>query len=64
MTNSEFSRGSGYMWTFDLTPDLNQTDKILLSFEPTTLRYVQRVSGTVLVSGMCEKIPSPIKQSN
>ena len=62
MTNSEFFRGTEYMWTFDLTPDLNQTDKILLSFEPTTLRYVQRASGKVLVSGMCEKIPR--KQSN
>jgi len=61
-TNSVNFRTAGDMWTFDLTPDLNQTDKILLTFEPTTLRYVQRVSGRVLVSGMCEKIPN--KQSN
>ena len=62
MTNSGNFRDTGDLWTFDLSPTLNQTDKIVLTFEPTTLRYVQRVSGTALVSGMCEKIP--IKQSN
>jgi hypothetical protein len=55
-------RGTGDLWTFDLSPSLVQTDKILLSFEPTTLRYVQRGSGGVVVSGQCEKIPE--KQSN
>ncbi len=61
-TSSGHFLGTGDLWTFDLSPTLNQTDKIVLSFEPTTLRYVQKVSGTVLVSGMCEKIPN--KRSN
>ena len=61
-TGPDTFRGIEKLWTFDLSPSLIQTDKIVLSFEPTTLRYVQRVSGTVLVSGMCEEIPR--KQSN
>lgn len=58
VTTSGYFRGTGNLWTFDLTPDPNPIGKILLSFEPTTLRYVERASGTVLVSGVCEKIPS------
>jgi hypothetical protein len=62
MTKPGYFRGTGNSWTFDFSPSLNQTDKIVLSFEPTTLRYVERASGTVVVSGMCERIPD--KQSN
>lgn len=61
-TGPENFRGTGPSWTFDLSPSLDQTHKIWLTFEPTTLRYVQTVSGTVLVSGTCEKIPA--KRSN
>jgi trypsin-like peptidase len=61
-TEHEYYAGTGNLWTFDLSPSLNETDKLLLTFEPTTLRYVMRASGRVLLSGTCEKIPA--KQSN
>jgi hypothetical protein len=72
---SLYYRGTGNLWTLEDKPSnpLIQTEKTSLSFEPNTLRYVMRLVMTFtdgnivakdVVSGMCEKIPSPVKKNN
>jgi hypothetical protein len=64
-TGPEHYRGTEKLWTFNLSPSLNhQTDDILLTFAPATLRYVLAAGGKVGVSGMCEEIPAKQSASN